>query len=75
MDHAPQLPRRPDNPENVRHLREDAERRMDLSELVHERQKVYPLSLLCRKGLLYFQGFAGPRKPGPGTLLKLKNQI
>src|SRR3954463_16505801 len=34
----------------------------DLSELVHERQKVYPLSILCRNGLC-FQGFAEPRKP------------
>jgi hypothetical protein len=36
---------------------------MDLSELVHEGQKVCSLSLLCRDGLLYFQGFARPRKP------------
>src|SRR3982750_2643404 len=34
----------------------------DLSELVPERQKVYPLSLLCRKGLLSFHGFTGSRK-------------
>jgi short chain dehydrogenase len=37
--------------------------RGDLSELVHEGQKVCPLSLLCREGLLYFQGFTRPRKP------------
>jgi hypothetical protein len=28
MDHAPQLPRLPDDPENIRRLREDAERRI-----------------------------------------------
>jgi hypothetical protein len=33
MGHTPQLPRRPDNPENVRRLREDAERRIAREEL------------------------------------------
>jgi hypothetical protein len=35
----------------------------DLSELVHEGQKVCPWRLLCREGLLHFQGFARPQKP------------
>ena len=35
----------------------------DLSELVHPGQKVCLLGLLCREGLLYFQGLARPRKP------------
>jgi hypothetical protein len=34
----------------------------DLSELVHEGQKACKLSLLCREGLLYFQGFARRRE-------------